>query len=362
MNSSADKYNTEPFDIPSASSKEDFTAQLPVELLVDIFQRAVSDSDQFRLDGGPEKSNGSPISSKCGLASAVALSHVSSRWRSITINASILWTTVIFNLDCDMTILDHFCRVVFGRIGGAYCRIQIHGIRFQRSNGELEYPIEKHPIRVCRIRQQMNVELLRLCFLAEYECNHPQFLEYLLSCHGKILGVNIDWGEAIPSQSFQPDDCRWSLGKVIERAPFLRRIELHYVTMCLLLANEPNWPFIEELTLDTVDGPLALSKLLSKLPNLRKFALVEEYPVWTMDESETMVPTELSHQNLREITVNKVSTLRWTGGKTCFPSLQRLCVKSHRQLDTFLAVHLHIQTLIVGEKHYGSAREYIDRR
>lgn len=361
MNSCADESNAEYIETPSASGEKDFTAHLPVELLVDIFQRVVSSSDHLFYEESPEKVNGSPISSRCGLASAIALSHVSSRWRSITINEPLLWATVILYLNCDMVILDHFCRTLFDRIGGAHCRIRIHGIKFQRRNGKCEYSMEKHPIRACRIPRHMNVEILRLGFLAEYECNHPQFLDYLLSCHGKILGINIDWGEAISSQSFQPDDRRWSLSRIFLRIPFVRKVELCYVDMCLLLTDEPIWPYIEELTLDNVYGSLALSKLLSKLPNLQKFTLVEDYPEWTIDESEASNPTELSHQNLKEITVDTISTLRWTGGNLCFPSLQRLCVESEYQLDNFLAVHSHVQALIVGGTHYGSVREYINR-
>lgn len=352
----------------SAASGYDFTIRLPAELLADIFALVVAEISSIYKPGDLGKGKAAPISSASSIEAANQISHVCSRWRQTAIGMPVLWSRISLTLYSSSRVVEHFCKSVFPRLKGYPCWLQIQGTRFLDMDGHPRYTSGLHPLYHCAIIPTMEVKELALSFLADYEYNHPELLDFLSRCRGKVRSLVIDMGYVVLADSWKPSSCEWDPGKVVAHLPYVRRLRLQYIQADFQTLDTQPWPPIEELELVAIYVPRRWSLLVPKLPHLRKLVIYDQgwrnFPAGIDDQD--LPPPSLP--KVTEIRVPWVGWLGWNPGvidvslRGYFPSLRTLEVSSpdKRGLQAFLTAHPNIQHLVVHMKRYSGGSEYLE--
>ncbi|KAJ7163008.1 hypothetical protein C8R46DRAFT_1221798 [Mycena filopes] len=206
--------------------------ELPVELMIEIFQLVVQGKRQHWPRGGHIQ--GYPGEH---FKRALCISQVCARWRQVATSARELWTVI----EVDLAVQD---RTYANVVGGWLCRSASLPISISLRGRSDSSPESS------KITEQVLSTAPRWCSLRLLE-EHPSFMLFaeLESCTlGCLKELDLGWG---PQEEDQSEDER-SIYHCRLDAPLLHKLTFNpcYSPICQLL-----WEQLTDLTLSSVDSP-----------------------------------------------------------------------------------------------------------
>lgn len=177
--------------------------QLPAEVLQCIFESACDLSTLEHLENR--------------IITAIRLSHVCCRWRSIAISTPRMWSTFCLPLEDSETQISPFWNLVLSRIKHAPAHIVLWDVGIAGFKPKLTtYNLQK-----LGIIDRLEIHLVSAAFFNQFATPSP-----LSGVHANTLAVETTSTEDDDDELELPDDFEWDLGKFVTCFPTVTSLEL----------------------------------------------------------------------------------------------------------------------------------------